>query len=575
MKIKITLLLIITSITTAFSQNLNFINKADKLIARSGSSSAKQFGGNIYISNGFSATSAFTSEIEKYNPTTNVWTLFTTSIPSIAKQYGNSEIASVTTLCLYNGITSTGAINNKVEKINLATGALTLSTALNPNPVYGAGSEYFGLGLLSFGGCSDKFNAVYSNKFNSFNPTTNTWTALPDMPVGLETKGKMLFGGGENLYAFGGYKETNDIAENFETLPLGTISVNNWLNVTETGTKKYIGNTFNNNKYAEISAFTQVVANQEASNKAWLISNVPLTASATDQVYLNFDTKDGYNNGATLQPYLITNWTGNIATSTKVLLYGNISFGSTAGIAANFTNSGNILLYGDLSNFRIAFKYTGGYSPVKTTSYQIDNVRVYKTTISNNIYKYSFSDGTNQWVTLNTLLPQSLSAYAVASDGFAKAYLTGDYNNQTFTGVFDGTTETFTTLTQTNMLGRRHHNSEIYNNNLYIMGGNTDSFIGSVTASTQSVDLATLSANEFAKNATSVTYPNPVKDNLNLSFETKINSVSIYNLLGQEVITKSVNSNEGKIDVSSLSSGTYFVKVTTDNLIKTLKVVKE
>ena len=572
---KITLLVFIVSITNAFSQNMNFIDKADKPIARSGSSSAKQFGGNIYISNGFSANSSFTSEIEKYNVTNNTWSLFTTSIPSIAKQYGNSEITSGNFLWLYNGNTSTGAINNKVEKINLTTGELTVNNTLNPNPVYGAGSEYFSLGLLSFGGCSDKFNAVYSNKFNSFNVNTSTWTALPNMPVGLETKGKMLFGGGEDLYVFGGYKETNTIAENFETLTVGTIAVNDWLNVAETGTKLYRGNTFNTNKYAEISAFTQVVANQEASNKVWLISNIPLTALATDQVFLNFDTKDGYNNGATLQPYLITNWTGNITTSTKVLLNGNIAYGSTIGIAANFTNSGNILLYGDLSNFRIAFKYTGGYTPERTTSYQIDNVRVYKTTVSNNIYKYSFS-GSNAWVTLNTLLPESLSAYAIASDSSgAKAYITGDYNNQTFTGVFDAETETFTTLTQTNMVGRRHHNSEILNNNLYITGGNTDSFIGSVLSSTQSVDLASLSSNEFVSNSEFRAYPNPIKNILNLSFETTITSASIYNLLGQEVISKAINATEGTIDVSNLTSGTYFVKVFANTFVKTLKVIKE
>ncbi len=569
MNTKITLLLLISLITNVFSQNLNFINKADKLIARSGSSSAKQFGGSIYISNGFSGSSAYSSEIEKYNPTTNAWTLFTTSTPSIAKQYGNSEIAFGTTLCIFNGNTNTG-INNKVEKINLATGVLTVSPTLNPNPVYGAGSEYFNSGLLSFGGCSDKFNAVYSNKFSSFNINTNVWTSLPDMPVGLETKGKMLFGNGENLYVFGGYKETNDIAENFETLQLATISVNNWLNVAETGTKKYIGNTFNNNKYAEISAFTQVVANQEASNKAWLISNVPLSALATDQVYLNFDTKDGYNNGATLQPYLITNWTGNIVTSTKVLLYGNIAFGSTAGIAANYTNSGNILLYGDLSNFRIAFKYTGGYSPLRTTSFQIDNVRVYKTTISNNICRYSFSGG-NNWVTLNTLLPQSLSAYSVTSDGFSKAYITGDYENQTFTGVFDALTETFTTLTQTNMIGRRHHNSEIMNNNLFIMGGNTDSFVGSVLESTQSVDIANLSSEEFTADSKFKISPNPATDFITINDE--IEKISIYTIDGKKIDLQKTNIN---IDISKLTKGIYLIIGENKNgTISKTKLIKQ
>lgn len=555
MKKKITLLLFITTITTSFSQNLNFINKADKLIARSGSSSAKQFGGNIYISNGFSANSLFTTEIEKYNPTTNTWTLFTTSTPSIPKQYGNSEIVLGTKLYLYNGITNTGVINNLIEEINLTNGVRTVIQTQNPNPVYGGGSDYFSSGLLSFGGCSDKFNAIYSNKFNSYNISPNTWTALPDMPLGLETKGKMLFGGGENLYVFGGYYETNNIAENFETLTVGTnISVNNWLNVAETGTKLYKGNTFNTNKYAEISAFTSVVANQEASNKAWLISNIPLTALSTDQVFLNFDTKDGFNNGATLEPYLITNWTGDITTSTKTLLYGTIASGSTSGYAVNFTNSGNILLTGNLSNFRIGFKYTGGYSPLKTTTFQIDNVRVYKTTVSNNIYKYSFSDGSNAWVTLNTLLPQSLSAYAVASDNSAKAYITGDYNNQTFTGVFDAVTETFTSLTQTNMIGRRHHNSEIINNSLYIMGGNTDSFIGSVTASTQSVDLSTLSSEEFTTNAEFRVFPNPASDFININEE--IETVSLYTIDGKKIEIQKVNKT---INISKLTNGIYLL----------------
>lgn len=558
---KITLLLFITTITTSFSQNLNFINKADKLIARSGSSSAKQFGGNIYISNGFSANSLFTSEIEKYNPTTNIWSLFTTSTPSIAKQYGNSEIALGTKLYLYNGITNTGAINNLIEEIDLTTGVRTVIQTQNPNPVYGGGSEYFSSGLLSFGGCSDKFNAVYSNKFNSYNISTNTWTALPDMPVGLETKGKMLFGSGENLYVFGGYYETNDIAEYFETLTVGTtISLNNWLNVAETGTKLYKGNTFNTNKYAEISAFTSVVANQEASNKAWLISNIPLTALPTDQVFLNFETKDGFNNGATLEAYLITNWTGDITTSTKTLLNGTIASGSTSGYAANFTNSGNILLTGNLSNFRIGFKYTGGYSPLRTTTFQIDNVRIYKATVSNNIYRYSFSNGNNNFETLNTLLPQSLSAYSIASDSNTKAYITGDYNNQTFTGVFDSTTETFTVLTQTNMIGRRHHNSEIINNSLYIMGGNTDSFIGSVLNSTQSADLSTLSSEEFTTNAEFRIYPNPASEFININVE--IETVSLYTIDGKKIEIQKVNNT---INISQLTNGIYLLTAEDKN----------
>jgi len=70
-------------------------------------------------------------------------------------------------------------------------------------------------------------------------------------------------------------------------------------------------------------------------------------------------------------------------------------------------------------------------------------------------------------------------------------------------------------------------------------------------------------------------YPNPVKDVLTLTAATKINKVSIYNFLGQEVMTKNLNASEATIDVSYLSAGTYVVKITADDSAKTLKVVKQ
>ncbi len=70
-------------------------------------------------------------------------------------------------------------------------------------------------------------------------------------------------------------------------------------------------------------------------------------------------------------------------------------------------------------------------------------------------------------------------------------------------------------------------------------------------------------------------YPNPVKNFLNLSGIENISNVAVYNLLGQQVIAKSINASEGQVDMSSLSQGTYMVKVTADNQVKTIKVIKE
>ncbi len=76
-------------------------------------------------------------------------------------------------------------------------------------------------------------------------------------------------------------------------------------------------------------------------------------------------------------------------------------------------------------------------------------------------------------------------------------------------------------------------------------------------------------------NASFKFYPNPVKDVLNLSYTQNITDVAVFNLIGQQVLVKTVNSNQGQVDMSSLSAGAYLVKVTSDNQVKTIKVVKQ
>ena len=69
--------------------------------------------------------------------------------------------------------------------------------------------------------------------------------------------------------------------------------------------------------------------------------------------------------------------------------------------------------------------------------------------------------------------------------------------------------------------------------------------------------------------------PNPVNDILNLSSAEIITDVTVYNLLGQEVMTKSINTAASQINVSGLSNGTYLMKVRGNNFIKTIKVIKQ
>lgn len=73
----------------------------------------------------------------------------------------------------------------------------------------------------------------------------------------------------------------------------------------------------------------------------------------------------------------------------------------------------------------------------------------------------------------------------------------------------------------------------------------------------------------------SLVYPNPVKDVLNISYDKKINAVGLYNLTGQQVISKVINAKECKIDTSTLVPGTYLLKVDFNDEEKTVKIIKE
>ena len=538
----------------SFGQTLNFVNKANMPTARAGFSGAF-YGGYEYVANGFAPGEAYTSQIEKYDFQDNIWTTLTTSPATIAKRYGNA-VALSNTLYLYNGITATG-LNNKLEVIELSTGNVSVLPNLNPNPVYSAGSAVYGDYLLSFGGCVNEWTGTYSNKFYKIAPW-GEWTQLADMPLALETKGAVVYSGGNaKLYAFGGYSQTDGLHENFESVSTtGNLSLANWTNVSETGTKLFQGKMFNNNKYAQITAYGATVQEQEDSSKSWLISPV-IPFGATSDTYLSFDTIDGFDNGATLEAYIITNWTGDITTSTKTLLNATISSGHTTGYGTDFVNSGLISLAGNPGNFRIAFKYTGGYSPLRTTTFQIDNVKVYYEYKSRNVYIYDFN--TNSWTTQWDVLPQEISAHDVTvEDAFsanAKIYVSGDYQNQTFLGSYNTGNGSFTPISQTNMIGRRHHSSEIYNNKLYIFGGNTTRQTSSSLNSVQSADLANLNSGDFSRQKEVAFYPNPVTDKITLN--SNIESYKLYTFDGKEINTQI---NTAEIDLSYLSKGVYLLR---------------
>ncbi|WP_397300455.1 fibronectin type III domain-containing protein [Nonlabens ulvanivorans] len=70
-------------------------------------------------------------------------------------------------------------------------------------------------------------------------------------------------------------------------------------------------------------------------------------------------------------------------------------------------------------------------------------------------------------------------------------------------------------------------------------------------------------------------YPNPVKDVLNINGLQTIDSASVMNMLGQQVMNVSPGVTNAQIDMTTLSAGVYLVQVTTDSRTSTIRVVKE
>lgn len=71
-------------------------------------------------------------------------------------------------------------------------------------------------------------------------------------------------------------------------------------------------------------------------------------------------------------------------------------------------------------------------------------------------------------------------------------------------------------------------------------------------------------------------YPNPVNEQLHITSSKVIQIVSVYDMTGKQISTQKLNTNNGKINTSSLSSGIYLFKaVLEDGTIETFKIIKK
>ncbi|MEL6810870.1 MAG: T9SS type A sorting domain-containing protein [Bacteroidota bacterium] len=70
-------------------------------------------------------------------------------------------------------------------------------------------------------------------------------------------------------------------------------------------------------------------------------------------------------------------------------------------------------------------------------------------------------------------------------------------------------------------------------------------------------------------------YPNPVRDYMDISANSSIDNVIVFDVLGRQVLQQDGDQNTMKLNLASLTSGNYLAQITSENTVQVIKLIKE
>ncbi|MGU3375273.1 Kelch repeat-containing protein [Chryseobacterium sp. M5A1_1a] len=181
----------------AHTQTLQFKNLANMSAGR-GATASVTVNDDIYVSNGYQAKASDARYVEKYNITSNSWSILNATL--LPKKFANSETYH-NKIYIFNGWG-----NSHIEIIDLATNTISKG-AVNRSYTGNSGSAIHNGRIYVFGGSglNGAATTVFSNKFQYYDIASDTWNPLPDMPTAREAKGKIV---NDKLYVIGGFNGT-------------------------------------------------------------------------------------------------------------------------------------------------------------------------------------------------------------------------------------------------------------------------------------------------------------------------------------------------------------------------------
>ncbi|WP_449384822.1 Kelch repeat-containing protein [Chryseobacterium phocaeense] len=179
------------------AQTLQFKNLANMSSGR-GATASVIVDDNIYVSNGYQAKASDARYVEKYNITSNSWSILNATL--LPRRFANSETYH-NKIYIFNGWG-----NSHLEIIDLATNTVTKG-AVNRSYTGNSGSAIHNGRIYVFGGSglNGAATTVFSDRFQYYDIASDTWNPLPDMPTAREAKGKIV---NDKLYVIGGFNGT-------------------------------------------------------------------------------------------------------------------------------------------------------------------------------------------------------------------------------------------------------------------------------------------------------------------------------------------------------------------------------
>ncbi len=85
---------------------------------------------------------------------------------------------------------------------------------------------------------------------------------------------------------------------------------------------------------------------------------------------------------------------------------------------------------------------------------------------------------------------------------------------------------------------------------------------------------AILSTPTFEIDSSITIYPNPTKNNIYITANNNIKSISLYDIQGRILVSEKHNHKEVNLNISNQASGIYFIKINTEKGVNTEKIIK-